>query len=65
MSQPLPTPEQEQRAKWDLLLLDIELRIQQKRFETWKALATLLTAAAVAGGAIAGGILAILHWAHP
>lgn len=26
-----PTPEQEERAKWDLLLLDIEKRTQQVR----------------------------------
>ena len=27
----LPTPEQSQRAKWDLLLLDIETRTEQLR----------------------------------
>jgi hypothetical protein len=58
---PQPTPEQEQRAKWDLLLLDIELRTQQvihmKRFETWKALATLLLAAAALGTSTIGAIL--------
>ena len=47
MSNPIPTPEQEQRAKWDLLLLDIELRTEQvrqlKRYEPWRLAATLLT----------------------
>ena len=27
----VPTPEQEQRARWDLLLLDLELRSEQVR----------------------------------
>jgi hypothetical protein len=31
MSAPLPTDEQEQRAKWDLLLLDIEARTEHLR----------------------------------
>lgn len=33
MSAVEPTPEQEQRAKWDLLLAEIELRQQQIRSE--------------------------------
>jgi hypothetical protein len=36
---PLPSAEQQQRAKWDLLLLDIESRRRQARWEAPKALA--------------------------
>lgn len=61
MSEPSPTPEQEQRAKWDLLLLDIEKRtlevIHLKRFETWKVIATFATAVA----AMSGVIIALAH----
>lgn len=56
-----PTPEQEQRAKWDLLLLDLELRAEQvrqlKRLEPWRAYATI----AASGTAIAGVILGVAH----
>ena len=60
-----PTPEQEQRAKWDLLLTDIELKQeklrQMKAFEPWKlAFAGMTSGAALfaAGAAfvkLAGG----------
>jgi hypothetical protein len=60
-----PTPEQEQRAKWDLLLLDLELRAEQvrqlKRYEPWKALAALVTAGTAFGSAVAAGILWAAH----
>ena len=63
-----PTPEQEQRAKWDLLLLDIELRtlqvIHMKRFETWKALAGLLLAALALGTSAIGAVLWLAHTLH-
>jgi hypothetical protein len=49
------------KPKSDLLPLDIELRTQQvihmKRFETWKALAALLLAAAALGTSTIGAIL--------
>lgn len=55
-----PTAEQEQRAKWDLLLLDIEMRTEEvrqlKRFEPLRLFATLLTAGVIAGGA-AGALI--------
>lgn len=61
MNEITPTPEQEQRAKWDLLLLDIEKRtlevIQLKRFETWKVIALFLSTTA----AWAGVIVALAH----
>jgi hypothetical protein len=44
------TPEQKQRARWDLLLLDIEARTiqvrQLKQYKPWKIVATVVTAAA-------------------
>ena len=44
------TPEQKQRARWDLLLLDIEARTvpvrQLKQYRLWKIAATVVTAAA-------------------
>lgn len=64
----MPTGEQEQRARWDLLLLDIEARSEQLRqmkafpsgtCEGWKVVFAGLTAFAavfVAGAAI-GGLL--------
>jgi hypothetical protein len=61
----VPTPEQEQRAKWDLLLLDIETRSEQvrqlKRYEPWRLAAALSSAAAVAGSAVAALILWAAH----
>jgi hypothetical protein len=63
---PLPTPEQEQRAKWDLLLTDLEYRSEQlrqlKTFEPRRlVLSGIATGAAVFGsGAAAAGL--ILHW---
>lgn len=59
---PLPSEEQKARAKWDLLLADLELRAEQirqmKRFEPWRLAAALLltgfgTAAAVIGATVA------------
>jgi hypothetical protein len=50
---PLPTEEQRQRAKWDLLLADIEFRQEQLRhtrqeiwFKPWQAIFTGLAAGA-------------------
>lgn len=52
MSTQTPSDEQVQRAKWDLLLLDIEARTQQvrqlKTYEGWR----LLFQGATAGAAI-------------
>lgn len=68
MNDVVPTPEQEQRAKWDLLLLDIELRTEQlrqlKRFEPWKLAASLSTASVVVGSAVAAAILWTVHLLH-
>jgi hypothetical protein len=61
-----PSAEQEQRAKWDLLLLDIEARSEQirqmKAFEGRRLIIQATSAAAtvfIAGAAI-GGLLAHL-----
>lgn len=60
-----PTPEQQQRAAWDLLLLDIEVRSVQlrqlKTYEPWRLAATLGSAAAVGGTAVAALILWAAH----
>lgn len=65
---PLPTAEQQQRAKWDLLLTDLELRTEQvrqlKRFEPWRLAATLASASAIAGSAVAAAILWTAHLLH-
>ena len=64
----VPSPEHEQRAKWDLLLLDIEGRTEQvrqlKRFEPWRLAAALPSAAAVAGSSVAALILWAAHLIH-
>jgi hypothetical protein len=53
-----PTPEQMQRAKWDLILADIEYRQEQLRgprqdiaWKPWQIVATVVTAAAAFMGA--------------
>jgi hypothetical protein len=66
---PIPTPEQEARAKWDLLLLDIEQRTEQLR--QLKATPTRIvvlqlamsaaTAAVVFVGGVGGGTVWLLH----
>jgi hypothetical protein len=59
----LPSAEQQQRAKWDLLLLDIEQRSEQirqmKSFEPRRMIIQGLTAAAalLAAGGVVGGVL--------
>jgi hypothetical protein len=66
----LPTPEQQQRAKWDLLLRDLELRGEQirqlKSFEGWRLLFTGLGSAAalLAAGGVVGGLLVRLLSGH-
>ena len=61
-----PTAEQEQRAKWDLLLRDLELRGEQirqmKAFEGPRLFIQALSAAAAVfiAGAAVGGLL--IHW---
>jgi hypothetical protein len=63
-----PTPEQVQRAKWDLMLLDIEHRTEQlrqlKSFGPWQFIATLSTACVIAGGAGAGALLWVAQHIH-
>ena len=63
-----PTPEQQQRAKWDLLLLDIEHRSEQlrqlKSYEPRRLLIQAVTASAalLGGGAALGALVtALLH----
>jgi hypothetical protein len=63
----LPTDEQQQRAKWDLLLFDLELRAEQirqmKSFEPKRMIIQALTAAAalmVAGGVVGGVFVSLL-----
>jgi hypothetical protein len=59
----MPSDEQQQRAKWDLLLLDLEHRTEQVRqikvFEPLRLLIQGLTAAAalLAAGGVIGGLL--------
>lgn len=64
-----PTAEQLQRAQWDLILRDLELRGEQIRqmksfptgtYEGWKLMiaATSATAAVFIAGAAVGGLLA-------
>jgi len=66
---PLPSVEQ-QRAKWDLLLLDIEHRTEQlrqmKTFEGRRlAIQAIMAAAAVfAAGGVVGGVIVNL-WRRP
>jgi hypothetical protein len=58
-----PSAEQQQRAKWDLLLLDIEMRSEQLRqirvYEPWRLWFTGIGAAAalLAAGGVVGGLL--------
>jgi hypothetical protein len=58
----LPTDEQQQRAHWDLLLLDIEHRTEQirqmKTYEAWRLVFTGLTA----GAAILAVGIALGRW---
>lgn len=66
---PLPTPEQVQRAKWDLLLADVELRAEQvrqikatpARIEIMKLTATAITSAVALIGGVAAGTVWLLH----
>ncbi len=66
MSATLPTDDQRQRAKWDLLLADLELRAEQvrqmKHYEPWRLAAAMATAAAglLGAGAAIGVLLARL-----
>jgi hypothetical protein len=57
-----PSQQQEQRAKWDLLLLDIETRTEQvrqlKTYEPWR----LVFAGLTSGAAILAVGVAIGHW---
>ena len=67
MGTTLPTDEQQQRARWDLLLLDLEQRAEQvrqlKTFEGRRLLIQGLTAgAAILGaGAAIGALLVRFH----
>jgi hypothetical protein len=58
----LPSDEQRQRAKWDLLLVDIEHRTEQvrqlKTYEPWRLIFSGLTT----GAAILGVGIALGHW---
>lgn len=65
----LPTAEQQARAKWDLLLTDLELRQDQlrltryqARWETARAWAMMaLATAAILGAGVALGKLVVFH----
>ena len=64
----IPTSEQQQRAAWDLLLLDIETRTEQlrqlKTFEPRRLMIQGLTAGGVlmgAGGAIGALFVHLVH----
>lgn len=62
----LPTPEQEQRAKWDLLLTDLEYRSEQlrqlKTFEPRRLMMTGITTGAAVFGSGAATLGILLHW---
>ena len=66
---PLPTPEQVQRAKWDLLLTDLEYRTEQvrqikatpMRIEVLKLGMAAITSAVALLGGIGGGTIWLLH----
>lgn len=62
----LPTPEQEQRAKWDLLLTDLEYRTEQlrqlKTFEPRRLMMTGITTGAAVFGSGAATLGLLLHW---
>lgn len=66
---PVPSEEQLQRAKWDLLLLDIEQRSEQlrqlkatpTRIVVLQLVVSAATAAVVVIGGVAGGIIWLLH----
>jgi hypothetical protein len=66
---PLPTAEQVQRAKWDLLLTDLEYRAEQvrqikatpARIEVLKLALTAITSAVALIGGVAGGTVWLLH----
>ena len=68
-TQPAPSAEQEARAKWDLLLLDIEARTEQLRHlkatpthtVVIQLVASSLTAAIALVAAISGGTVWLLH----
>jgi hypothetical protein len=67
----VPTPEQQQRAKWDLLLLDLEQRAEQVRqlrvYEPRRLVIQGLTAGAAllaAGAALGGTLIALLLRMH-
>jgi hypothetical protein len=61
-----PTPEQQERAKWDLRLLDIETRTEQvrrlKTYEGWLLIAMTAVAIFGAGAAFATLILHLTGW---
>lgn len=67
----MPSEEQQQRARWDLLLLDIEHRTEQvrqmKSFEPRRLAIQAATAAAAvfAAGGVVGGLIVNLLRVHP
>lgn len=68
MATPLPTEEEKQRAKWDLLLTDIEYRLEQVRqlksyepIRLWIQALTTLAAVLAAGGVIGGFLIHLLE----
>lgn len=59
---PLPSDEQQQRAKWDLLLLDLELRTEQLRqLKSYEPL-RLAISGLTAGAALLGVGVALGHF---
>jgi hypothetical protein len=60
-----PTPEEEQRAKWDLLLTDLEVRLEQlrqlKTFEPRRLIIQGVTAGAAIFGSGAALMALLLH----
>jgi hypothetical protein len=67
----VPTPEQEQRARWDLIILDLEYRAEQVRqikatplrIEVLKLTVSAITAAVVLIGGVGAGTIWLLHLA--
>jgi hypothetical protein len=68
MSTTTPTDEQRERAKWDLLLLDLEYRTEQlrqlKRYEPVKLVLTTATTLVVVIGGLGAGVIWLWHVLH-
>jgi hypothetical protein len=63
----MSTTDQREEAKHDLVLADLEKRLEEvrqlKAYEPWKLFAAILTAVAIAAGVFGGGVgWTLAHW---